>query len=395
MLQAALQLAPQLVAWRRHLHRHPELSGREEQTAAFVARELRALGLEPRERVGGAWGLIADIAIDARPAALALRADMDALPITEENEVEYASTNPGVMHACGHDAHVAMLLGAARLLTRFASRLKHSVRLIFQPHEEKYPGGARTMIEAGALAGVKRVFGLHICTDLPFGRVGTRVGPFMAAVNPFRAVITGKGGHAAAPERCVDPIVAAAHAVLALQCVVSRTVAVSEPVVVSVTQMHAGTTDNVLPNALHLGGTIRTYDARIRDQVCRRVGAILSDVSAAYGAAAQVEIDDGYPVLVNDCETVGLALRAARRVGFAAEQIETLPVQGGGEDFAYFAQQVPSAFVFLGASNDAKQCAFPHHHPRFNIDEDALPRGAALLAEFVLEHPDDAALASP
>jgi amidohydrolase len=390
VLHDALELAPQLIAWRRHLHRHPELSGHEEQTANLVARELRALGLEPRERIGGAWGLFADISIDGCPPALALRADMDALPITEDNDVEYASTKPGVMHACGHDAHVAMLLGAAHLLTRSARRLRQSVRIVFQPHEEKYPGGARTMIEAGALAGIRRMFGLHICTDLPFGRLGTRVGPFMAAVNPFRAVITGKGGHAAAPERCVDPIVAAAHAVVALQCVVSRAVAMSEPVVVSVTQIHAGTTDNVLPNSLHLGGTIRTYDARIRQQVCQRVRAILSDVSAAHGAAAEVEIEDGYPVLVNDRASVDLALRAARNVGFSPDDIEVLPVQGGGEDFAYFAQQVPSAFLFLGASNDAKQCVYPHHHPRFNVDEDALPRGAALLAQFALEPRDDA-----
>lgn len=385
MIDEARKLSAQLVAWRRHLHRNPELSGEERETAAFVAGALRDLGYEPRESIGGAHGLVADLVVDGRPPTLALRADMDALPIHEETGVDYASARPGVMHACGHDAHVAMLLGAAALLRGRAASLRRSVRLLFQPHEERYPGGAPGMIDGGALEGIERIFGIHICTELPFGRLGARIGPFMAAVNPFRATIRGRGGHAAAPERCVDPVVAASQAVMSLQTVVSRTVSLSEPVVVSVTQFHAGSADNVIPPAAALAGTIRTYDERIRAQVCQRVRSLLTAVAAAHGATAEVEIDNGYPVLCNDEAVTRTALAAAERIGIAPDAIETLRPQGGGEDFAYFAQRIPAAFVFLGAANPEKGCEFPHHHPRFNVDEDALPWGAALHAQMALD----------
>ncbi len=384
MIDQALALAEKIRRWRRTLHESPELSGQEARTAAFVAAELRQLGYEPRTGVGGGHGLYADLDADASGPRIALRADMDALPIQEETGVEYASRSPGVMHACGHDAHVAMLLGAARLLRDARTRLPGPVRVLFQPHEERFPGGAPQMIAGGALDGVERIFGIHICSELPIGQVGTRVGPFMAAVNPFRMRVIGKGGHAAAAERCVDPVVVGAQIVTALQTIVSRNVALSEPVVVSVTQFHAGTADNVIASEATLGGTIRTYSAEARSLVCRRVREIAENVADGLLARAEVAIDDGYPVLQNDARFTADAIAEIEASGTIAGKVTTLPLQGGGEDFAYYAQRVPGAFVFLGAANSAKDCVYPHHHPRFNVDEDALPLGAAIHAAVAL-----------
>jgi amidohydrolase len=375
----AAQLAEELRAWRRSLHAHPELSGQEAWTARFVADRLREMGLAPVERVGGTFGLLADLRVDDDPL-VALRADMDALPVEEQTGVEYASVNPGVMHACGHDAHTAMLLGAARLLTSRKHQLHRSVRLVFQPHEELFPGGASAMIAGGALDGVAAIFGIHVCTNLRTGELGTRPGPFMAAVNPFRITVRGQGGHAAMPDRCVDPVVAAAHVIVALQTVVSRSIAMDQPAVVSVTRVQAGTADNVIPDRVELLGTIRTFDEQVRIGVCGRVGELARGVARAYGAAAEVDIRPGYPVQANDAQMTERALAAARAVGFEPGDLVTLAPQGVGEDFAYFCEKVPGAFVFLGAANEAKGCTWPHHHPGFDIDEDILPWGAALYA---------------
>ncbi len=381
--QAAVGLAGELQTWRRSLHAHPELSGCEKWTARFVAERLREMGLAPAEGVGGGCGVVADLRIGDGPL-IALRADLDALPIEEETGAPYASVNPGVMHACGHDAHAAMLLGAARLLCQRKDALKRSVRLIFQPHEELFPGGASALIAGGALDGVEAIFGIHVCTNLSIGELGTRSGPFMAAVNPFKIVIRGRGGHAAMPDRCIDPIVAAAHVIVALQTVVSRSIGISEPAVVSVTQLQAGTADNVIPNEVALQGTIRTFDKQVRKQVCERVGELARGVAQAHRATADVEIRPGYPVLANDEQMTGRVLEAARAIGFEPGDLLRLAPQGVGEDFAYYCHKVPGAFVFLGAANEAKGCTYPHHHPCFNIDEDVLPWGAALYAQLAL-----------
>ncbi|MCC6360181.1 MAG: amidohydrolase [Phycisphaerales bacterium] len=379
---AAREIDENLRTWRRHLHAHPELSGCEEQTARYIAGALRAMGYEPQERINGTHGLMATLRVNDDAPVVALRADIDALPITEENTVEYASRNPGVMHACGHDAHAAMLLGAAKLLMAGKARLKRSVRLVFQPHEESFPGGAPDMIAGGALAGASSIFGIHISSMLPTGQVGTRVGPFMAAVNGLKIRIIGKGGHAAMPDLAIDPVVTAANVIVALQTIVSRTVTPSEPAVVTVTQIHAGTADNVIPNEVELGGTIRTFSSQVRTTVCRRVKEIAESVAAAHGAKAVVDTRDGYPVLVNDRQTTDAALAAARDIGFNDDRIVALAPIGGGEDFAYYAEKIPASFVFLGAASEARECVYPHHHPRFNVDEDALAHGAALYAQY-------------
>lgn len=381
---AAREIDGALRTWRRHMHAHPELSGAEEQTARYIAGELRKMGYEPQEKVNGTHGLMATLRVNDAAPLVALRADIDALPIHEENAVEYASKNPGVMHACGHDAHAAMLLGAAKLLMAGKSRLKRSVRFVFQPHEESYPGGAPDMIAGGALASASSIFGIHISSMLPTGQVGTRVGPFMAAVNGLKIRIVGKGGHAAMPDLAIDPVVAAAHVIVALQTVVSRTIKPGEPAVVTVTQVHAGTADNVIPGEVELGGTIRTFSPQVRATVCRRVKEVAEAVAAAHGAKAIVDTRDGYPVLVNDAQTTDAALAAAREIGFGEDQVVALAPIGGGEDFAYYAEKIPASFVFLGAASEAKDCVYPHHHPRFNVDEDALARGAALYAQYAL-----------
>jgi amidohydrolase len=385
LLNEAQELGPALQAWRRRLHAHPELSGQEAETARFVAAELKKLGLSPVERLNGTHGLLADIGADRPGAVVALRADMDALPIHEETGLEYASRSPGVMHACGHDAHVAMLLGAAQLLKRHERELKRPVRLLFQPHEEKYPGGAPDMIAGGGLRNVERIFGIHICSTLPVGQLGARAGAFMAAVNTFSIRVIGRGGHAAMPDECIDPVVAAAHIIAALQTIVSRSLALTDAAVVSVTQLAGGSADNVIPNEVTLGGTIRTFDPRVRELTGRRVQEIAQGVAHSLGASAEVKIHPGYPVLVNDAEMTRRAFDAARALGFGDERLIEMRPIGGGEDFAYYLEKTPGAFVFLGAKNDAKQCRYPHHHPRFDIDEDALAMGAALHARFALD----------
>jgi amidohydrolase len=385
LLNEATGLADRIRGWRRHLHAHPELSGQEQNTARFVADELRKLGYEPVEHVGGTFGLTAELTVNDRAPAIALRADMDALAIQEETGLPFASQNPGVMHACGHDAHMAMLLAAAKLLQRHRDRLARSVRLIFQPHEEIYPGGASAMIAAGVLENIESIFGLHIWSQLAVGALGTRTGPFMAGLNDFEIRLTGKGGHAAMPEQCIDPVVVAAQVILALQTVVSRSIAITDQAVVSVTQVEAGTAFNIIPERVTLRGTIRMFDEAVRTRLCGRVRELAEGVAQAYGAEAQVQIEPGYPVLVNDPGAAERALRAARRLGLAQAALQTLPLQGGAEDFAYYCREVPGVLVFVGTRNEAKGCTYPHHHPRFDVDEAVLPVGAALLAGYALE----------
>ncbi|RMF74224.1 MAG: amidohydrolase [Planctomycetota bacterium] len=228
------------------------------------------------------------------------------------------------------------------------------------------------------------IFGIHICSNVPFGRIATRVGPFMASVNTFDITVRGQGGHAAMPETCRDPIVAAAQMVTAFQTIVSRSIPVSSPAVVSVTQFHAGTTDNVIPPSASLNGTIRTFDEHVRQTIRQRLAEIAERTAAAHGSVAEIAIREGYPVLVNDEAVTAAALKAARDIGFADDALGDLDPQGGGEDFAYYCRVVPGAFVFLGGRNETKDCIYPHHHPRFNIDEDALPQGSALHAQFAL-----------
>ena len=378
-------MASQLVTWRRQIHQHPELGFEEEKTSAFVAERLRELGLEVR--TGLAYTGVVGILRAGRKtdAAVLLRADMDALPVQEVEGREYGSKIAGKMHACGHDGHTAMLLGAATLLAPRAAELARDVVFCFQPGEEGM-GGAERMIDEGVLDMVETgsVFGLHLWAGAEVGTALVRPGPAMAAQDEFEARIIGVGGHGAIPQTAIDPIVAAAQAVTALQGIVSRNVDPVETAVVTVGSFQAGQAANIIPDAAHLRGTLRSFSEEVRDLLKRRVREVLEGTAAATGCRAEFELKPGYPTLVNDPESARLAGRLAGEV-FGQDNVVEHPPIAAAEDFSYFLQNRPGAFVFVGSSNESKGITAPHHSPRFDVDEDALPRGTELLVRLALE----------
>ena len=377
-------LAPRLVSWRRRLHQHPELGFEEEKTSAFVAEQLRELGLEVHTGLAhtGVVGILR--AGQKKDPAVLLRADMDALPVQEVEGREYGSKIPGKMHACGHDGHTAMLLGAATVLAPRAAQLARDVVFCFQPGEEGM-GGAEKMIDEGVLemTETSSVFGLHLWAGTEVGTALVRPGPAMAAQDEFEARIVGVGGHGAIPQTTIDPIVAVAQAVTALQGVVSRNVDPVETAVVTVGSLHAGDAANVIPDFARLQGTLRSFTGEVRELLKRRVREVLEGTAAASGCRVEFELKPGYPPLVNDPASARLAARLAGEV-FGAEQVIEHPPIAASEDFSYFLQERPGAFVFVGAKNEAKGITAPHHSPRFDVDEDALPRGTELLVRLAL-----------
>jgi amidohydrolase len=363
----------QLIAWRRDFHRHPELAFQEHRTSAVIRAYLESLGLDVR--ACGGTGLRAVLAGQKPGRTVALRADMDALPIAEENDVEYRSTSDGVMHACGHDGHMAILMDTARELAARRETLPGRVVFLFQPAEETPPGGAEQMLADGALDGVDTIFGLHLWQPLPTGVVGIRAGAMMAQSDSIRVVVTGRGGHASQPHLAADPILAASHLVVAAQSIASRTVDPVQPVVVSFTTIHGGRTHNVIPDAIELTGTVRTIDPGVQRQVKSRLGEICEQTGRLFGGTAALEYVDGYPPLVNDPAVVEVVARVAREALGDALVREIPPVMGG-EDFARYLQAVPGAFAMLGMGDGRP---FPHHNARFDIDEAALPIGVRLM----------------
>jgi amidohydrolase len=382
--QEARRLAPQLVAWRRSLHRHPELAFEEERTAALAADTLRRLGMEVRTGIArtGVVGILR--AEPAAGPAVLLRADMDALPIQEVAGREYGSAIPGKMHACGHDGHTAMLLGAATLLAARRDRLPQDVVFCFQPAEEGR-GGGRRMVEEGLLdlTPTAAAYGLHLWSYFPVGTVHVRSGPTMAAQDEFTAIVRGKGGHGALPHRAADPLLAAAQAVVALQAIVSRSVDPVQPAVVSVGALHAGHAPNAIPDHARLDGTLRSFNGGVRELLRRRVREVLEGVASAAGCTVELDLRPGYPAVVNDPEATDRVRLAARATVGEANILEPEPT-AAAEDFAYYLQKLPGAFVFVGAGNAAKGITAPHHSADFDLDEDALPIGAELLARIAL-----------
>ena len=369
-----------VLAWQRAIHADPELGFDTVRTAALVARELRAAGLDVREGVGRT-GVTADLEVPGAGRRLALRADMDALPMDEESDLPHRSKNPGAAHMCGHDAHTAMLLGAARVLAGMKDAVPCSLRFLFQPSEEAMPGGAPAMIEDGCLDGVDRVFGIHIWPLLDTGQVGLVVGPAMARPDIWGITLTGKGGHAATPHKTRDPVIAAAHLVTALQTVVSRNLNPLDAAVLSVTQVHAGSADNVIPKQAVVRGTIRSFRREAGAIVRGRLREVTQRMAEVFAMEAEVEIVDGYPVLVNDADTADLVKRAlAGRVPLTHDVQPSL----GGEDFAYYLEKVPGAFLFLGNRNLDKGIEHFCHHPRFRVDEDALDIGVKVWLSLAL-----------
>ncbi len=368
------------VAWRRHLHRNPELSFKEHETAAFIARTLREIGLEPIEGVGGT-GVVAHVRGGRPGPVVALRADIDALPITEDSGVDFPSERDGVMHACGHDVHTACLLGAAKLLHETRETLAGTVRLVFQPGEEQIPGGANAMIAAGVLAEMDgvgppvRMFGQHVVPQLPAGVLGVRSGPFMASGDEVYLTVRGQGGHAAQPEALVDPVLVQAHILVALQSVVSRNCPPGVPSILSFGRVEALGATNVVPDVVQIAGTFRSMDEDWRARAHGLIRLIAEQTAAAFRATCDVEIRIGYPALVNDPESAGIA-RATAEALVGPERVVDLPMWYASEDFAFYAQRVPASFSVVGVGPS------PHglHTPRFVVDEEALRIGPAFLA---------------
>ena len=367
-----LPLTEQLVQWRRELHQHPELSNHEFATTERLSRWLTEAGIRLLP-LGLKTGVVAEMGHGE--ALIALRADIDALPIEEITDRPWRSRQPGVMHACGHDVHSAVMLGVALQLKQQESTLPGRVRILFQPAEETFDG-AQQLIAAGALEGVKAIFGLHNAPELPLGTLRSRPGAFYANVDRFVIRVTGKGAHAARPEEGIDSIVVASHIVTALQTLPSRVFSSLETVVLSVTRFTAGNTWNVLPQTVELEGTVRTHNSAIREQVPHRIRALIQGIAGGFGATAELVWTAGPPALINTPAWVEVALDVARESGYLAEQAET--PQMGGEDFAFYLQQVPGAFVSIGSASE-----YGLHHAAFDPDEALIGPAVAYFTRLV------------
>ncbi len=376
LLRRAAAFEPELVELRRDLHRHPELAFAETRTARVAAERVAALGFRTTTGVGRT-GVVAELG-ECEPV-VALRADMDALPIQEANDVAYRSTVPGVMHACGHDAHVAMLVGAARLLSE-TPRPRGTIRLLFQPSEEASDddgkSGALRMIEDGAMRGVSAVFGAHIGAHLPAGRILASPGPIMAGSDRFTLTIEGRAAHAARPDEGVDAIVIAAHVILALQSALARALAPSDQGVLHIGTVHGGVAENVLAEHVELLGTLRYFEERVRKRLHDELHAAARIGDALHGRS-RVDLVPGYPPVVNDAAMTELVRNAARGALGDDAEIGAFEPWMGAEDFAFLAREAPGCFFWIGAALDPPR---EHHHPRFDIDERVLARGAAVLA---------------
>jgi len=395
-LTAAVE--PELIEWRRHLHQNPELSNREVETAKYVAERLRSFGLAPQTGVAKT-GVVATLTGGRPGPVVALRADMDGLPVREEVDLpfaskatsEYEGNKVGVMHACGHDTHVAILLATARVLTQMKDRLPGSVKFIFQPAEEgapldEGPAGAALMVKEGVMKGVDAVFGLHVFANVPTGTVTYRSGPFMAAADQFDIIITGKQTHGSAPWRGVDPIVVGSQIVNALQTIVSRNVDITQlPAIVSVGQFQSGVRNNIIPETARLVGTIRTFDDDVQNDIHARVKRIAEGIAAGAGAKVDVQIHRGYPVTSNDPKLTEKMLPTLERV--APGKVKESELITGAEDFTYFQRQAPGLFVFLGITPPEQAGKAPaNHSPLFYVDEKALPTGVRALANLAVDY---------
>ena len=388
-LAEAKRVEPDIIKTRRVLHQHPELAYHEEATSKLVADMLESMGIEVKRGVGGT-GVLGTLKGGRSGKVVALRADMDGLPVQELSDVDFRSKFDGVMHACGHDTHVAMLLGAAKILSDKRKEVHGTVKFLFQPAEEHGGrGGAKPMIEAGVMKNprVDYVFGLHISDDQKSGEVGLREGSLMAAPDTFKVKILGKGGHGSAPHQTIDPIYVAAHVILALQGISSRMINPVSPFVITVGSVHSGTKENIIPDAAMLEGTIRTLDEGTRRRAKRKVDAVAKGVARSFGARAEVEFEkDAYPVTVNDPKTTREVARVLKKIpGLRVKQREPIL---GGEDFSRFMLEAPGTFFFLGTNNPAKGCIYPNHSSKFKVDEDVLKLGAASLAMLAWEFGD-------
>ncbi len=382
ILRESAGIHPQLIEWRRHLHKYPELSFEEKETSAFVSRLLTEWGIEHQTGVGG-YGIVAMVyGRNPESKVIALRADMDALPIQEENDTGYTSRHPGIMHACGHDVHTTCLLGSVRILQKLADSWTGTVKCIFQPAEEKLPGGASLMIKDGVLSNPEPVliFGQHVHPPLETGKIGMKQGRYMASADELYITIHGKGAHGALPQDGIDPILAASHVITALQQVVSRKCPATIPSVLTIGKINSeGGATNIIPKAVHLEGTFRTMDETWREEALRWIEETCKLTAMAFGAVAEVNIEKGYPCLYNHLDLTRQSIKYAREL-LGESNVVQLQERMTAEDFAWYSHKIPACFFRLGTGNASKGITAPVHSPNFDIDEDALTTGAAVMA---------------
>lgn len=378
------QLFPEMVSWRRTLHQQPELSFHETKTAEFVYQFLQEWGIEVKKNVGGN-GVVGYIEGQQPGPTVALRADMDALPIQDQKNCSYTSKVPGVMHACGHDAHTSVLLGIAKILSEHQDELKGNVKLIFQHAEEISPGGAKPMIEDGVLNGVDVIYGVHLWTPMQVGKVASIAGPIMASVDEFRIEIEGKGGHAGLPHETIDSVFVGSQLVINLQSIVSRFTNPIQPSVVSIGSIHAGSNFNIIAEKCVLQGTVRTFDETLRSQIQQHIERISQHTCLMFGATANIEYKSCYPTVINHSSEVDRFFETAQGL-FGKESVEVCSLMMAGEDFSYYLQEIPGCFMFVGAGNNDLGIHFPHHHPKFDIDEHAMKQSAELLLNMTLSY---------
>ncbi len=376
-----------IITWRRHIHQNPELGFEEFETTKYIVEQLKEIGISDI-KVGTnniAVGVIANLKVKNAKKTIALRADMDALPITENNTCEYASTKKGLMHACGHDSHVAMLLGACAVLKEMAenNQLENNVRFIFQPAEET-TGGAEIMIKEGAMENVDKVYALHISSGLDSGVIGYKAGPITAAPDKFVIKIHGKGGHGACPNCTKDPIIVAGAIITSAQSIISREVDPFEPVVLSITYVKAGTAYNIIPNSAELMGTVRTITNERRDYMEKRFPQMIQNLAEAHNCSVEVEYTKHFPPTINDPQTTATAVEILKNEFGDNEYLTEIQPSMGGEDFSYFTQTTKGSFIRLGSKSPDPTTHFPHHHPNFNIDETALIKGTIALSLLAL-----------
>lgn len=383
-LAAALdRIGPQLVEDRRRLHRHPELSYQEQDTAAMCAERCEQLGFRVRTEVGGGTGVVADLDSGRPGPTVMLRADTDALPINERGDHRVAvSENEGAMHACGHDGHVAMALGAATALADLRDAWSGTVRMCFQPAEE-VAGGAAPMIEAGAADGVDRVLGIHLWAPLQVGRVAVGPGPLFGSADEFGLVVRGRGGHGGMPHTSIDPVVCAAQIVTALQTIVSRETSPFSPAVVTIGRIEGGSAFNVIAEEVRLRGTVRAFEDSERERLLARIDEMASALARSMRCEAEFIRANGCPPVVSDAE-VAEAVRRAAVATVGEENVDVAPRITVGDDVALFLERAPGCYFLVGAGDVARHPVAPHHHPEFDIDERCLPVGAATLARAAL-----------
>ena len=371
LIKESKSLESYIIDTRRHIHMHPETGFEEVETAKFIEKELHNIGYTT-EKVAKT-GIIATLDTGKEGLVVALRADMDALNVSEENDVPYKSKNPGKMHACGHDSHVAMLLGAAKILFDNKEYLSGTIKLIFQPAEEG-GGGGKMIVEEGHFDNIDAVFGIHVWRELPSGSIGTRKGPMLASANQFKITISGKGGHAAAPHQTIDPTAVLMDIYNALQKIISREIDPFEPRVLTTPQFEGSNAHNIIPETATLEGTFRTMNNEVRDHIIKRIEEIVVGYSKAWRCIGKVEFDPiSYPPLINDADTVDEVIDILADF----EKVKIMAPSMGGEDFAFYLQKTKGAFLTLGIYNEEKGITYPHHHSKFRVDESTLWKGTA------------------